>query len=174
MYASSPVPQKGIDSDEYSTRRVLRFLEFLGYRDLVLKSDQKAALGKVLRHAKAHRGEGTQTMTEESPVKDSQSNGSIERSIQTVERQARTLKLALENCIGRKLEVGPDGRNPYPRLRGKKMKQPLVEFGESVHFLIPDHGSLRKGNKSGGVASTWAFAWSQAKCWWEPAKECSR
>ena len=103
MYASIPVPQKGVDSDEYSTRRVLRFLEFLGYRDLVLKSDQEAALGKVLRHAKAHRGEGTQTMTEESPVKDSQSNGFIERPIQTIERQVRTLELALENCIGRKL-----------------------------------------------------------------------
>ena len=77
----------------------------------------------------------------------------------------RIVKLALENCIGRKLgadscvipwliehagnilslfEVGSDGRNPYQRLRGKKMKQPLVEFGESVHFLIPDHGSLGK------------------------------
>ena len=77
----------------------------------------------------------------------------------------RTLKLALENCIGRKLgadscvipwliehtgkilslfEVGSDGNNPYHKLRGKKMKQPLVEFGESVHFLIPDHGSLGK------------------------------
>ena len=47
-------PRKGLDSDEYSTRRVLRFLEFLGYRDLVLKSDQEAVPGKVLRHAKAH------------------------------------------------------------------------------------------------------------------------
>ena len=91
MYASIPVPQKGVDSDECSTRRWLRFLELLGYRDLVLKSDQEAALGKVLRHAKAHRGEGTQTMTEESPVKDSQSNGFIERSNQTIEGQLRTL-----------------------------------------------------------------------------------
>ena len=39
-------------------------------------------------------------------------------------------------------EVGSDGRNPYQRLRGKKTKQPLVEFGESMHFLTPDHGSL--------------------------------
>ena len=99
----------------------------------MLKSDQEAALGKVLRHAKAHRGEGTQTMTEESPVKDSQSNGFIERSIQTIEGQVRTLNLALEKCIGRKLsadscvipwlfehagnilslfEVGSDGRIP--------------------------------------------------------------
>ena len=152
MYASIPVPRKGVDGDEYSTRRVLRFLECLGYRDLVLKSHQEAALGKVLRRAKADRGESTQTMTEESPVKDSQSNGFIERSIQTIEGQVRTLKLALENCIGVEhagnilslFEVVSDGRHPYQRLRGKKMKQPLVEFGESVHFLIPDRGSLRK------------------------------
>ena len=102
MYASVPAPQKGVDSDEYSTMGILRCLGFLGCRDLVLKADQEA-LGKVLRHAKAHRGEGTQTMTEESPVKDSQGNGFIERSIQTIEGQVRTLKLALENCIGRKL-----------------------------------------------------------------------
>ena len=62
-----------------------------------------------------------------------QSNGFIERSIQTIKRQVGALKLALENCIGRKsaadscvilwlvehagnilglFEVGSDGRSP--------------------------------------------------------------
>ena len=68
----------------------------------MLKSDQEAALGNVLRHAKAHRGEGTQKMTEEPPVKDSQSNECIERSIQTIGGQVRTLKLAPDYCIGKK------------------------------------------------------------------------
>ena len=50
-----------------------------------------------LTEQKAHR------QWQESPVKSSQSNGFMERSIQTIEGQVRTLKLALENCVGVKL-----------------------------------------------------------------------
>ena len=51
-------------------------------------------------------GEGMQTMLEESPVKDSQSNGFTERAIRVVEGQIRTLKLALEDRIGKKICAG--------------------------------------------------------------------
>ena len=63
---------------------------------MVLKSNQEVALGKVLRNAKIHRGDNTQTMLEQSPVADSRSNGFIERAIQTVEGQIRTMKSALD------------------------------------------------------------------------------
>ena len=46
-YMVVPVPQKGVDPDEYSVRRGLRYLEFLGYKTVILKSDQEASLGKI-------------------------------------------------------------------------------------------------------------------------------
>ena len=56
------MPSKGVDNGEYATRRVLRFLDFLGYDSVILKSYQEAALGKGLRSAKVHRGNAKQTM----------------------------------------------------------------------------------------------------------------
>ena len=72
-----PIPQKGIDTSEWSLREGLRFL---GYTTVVLKSDQEAALGSLIGRMKTHRGEQTQTMVEHSPVGDSKSNGFIERT----------------------------------------------------------------------------------------------
>lgn len=53
----------------------LRFLEFLGYQHFVLESDQEKALGALMKKIRAHRGDQTQTMQENSPVGDSKSNG---------------------------------------------------------------------------------------------------
>lgn len=43
-----PVPQKGVDPEEYSTRQLLRVLDYLGYSEVILKCDQESALGKAL------------------------------------------------------------------------------------------------------------------------------
>ena len=167
VYSSIAVPQKGVDPEEWVTRRGLKFLEFLGYDKVILRTDQEVALGKVMRSLKLHRGEGTQVMTEESPVGDSKSNGFIEHAIQRVEGQVRTFKLALENRLGTTIpedscimpwlveyagvsltlgEVSSDGKTPYQRLRGKKLQHELVEFGERVMFMPLDalkHGKLQ-------------------------------
>ena len=36
-----PVPQKGIDSQEWSVRDSLKFIEFLGHQKLIIKTDQE-------------------------------------------------------------------------------------------------------------------------------------
>ena len=104
--AAISVPSKGVDENEYAVRRVLRFLDFLGYEKVILKSDQESAMKAVLSSVRAHRGidtvwENTQTMMEHSPVGDSQSNGLVERTIQSVESQVRTMKSALESNLGK-------------------------------------------------------------------------
>ena len=87
---------------------------------------------------------------------DSRSDGFIERTIQSIEAQIRTMRQAFESRISRKLrtdgpkfawlaiyaanlinlyEVGHDGKVSYQRLRGRKMHTELVEFGEHVHFM---------------------------------------
>ena len=50
-------------------------------------------------------------------------------------------------------ELGEDGENPYQRLRGKKLKMELVEFGEMVLFIpldIKKHGELEPRWSYGG------------------------
>ena len=114
---------------------------------------------------KTHRGEETQIMIEHSPVGDSKSNGFIERTIQSIEGQIRTLRSATQSRIGVKMvpgsalyawmithaanlinlyEIGPDGRVPYQRLRGCKLRTDMLEFGECVHFQPLDHAKLGK------------------------------
>ena len=53
-YTAIAVPSKGVDDTEYATRRVLRFLDFLGYEKIILKSDQERALSSLIRKIKTH------------------------------------------------------------------------------------------------------------------------
>ena len=54
---------------------------------------------------KAHRGNVTHTMMEHSPAYVSKANGSIERALQNVEGQTRTLKTALESRTSTKTRL---------------------------------------------------------------------
>ena len=90
---------------------------------------------------------------------DSKGNGMVERGKRDVEAQIRTMAAALEEKTGQKLDpgssvlswlvlhagtllqqlsVGKDGKTPHQRLRGRKSKKQLMEFGKSVHFMPLD------------------------------------
>ena len=163
--AAIPVPRKGLDQEDWNLKESLRFLEFLGYSNIVLKSDQERALGALIRKIRTHRGDQTQTMQEHSPVGDSSSNGLVERTIQTVQGQIRTMRSALEARLGTKMkptspafawmvshaaniitmcEIGKDGRVPYQRLRGRKMQPDLVEYAEGIMCLPLKHLEMGK------------------------------
>ena len=110
-----------------------------------------------MEHVRDHRGEQiTQIGIEHDPVKDSQSNGLVERAVQTLEGQVRTMLLALENKISTKINatddvlpwmiiyaavllniyhVGADNKTARERLRGRKSKRDVVEFGECANWL---------------------------------------
>ena len=87
----------------------------------------------------------------------------IERRIQTIESQIRTLRSAFEARTGSKLptssclfawmiihagsiinlcEVGKDGKVPFQRLRGRRMHTDMVEFGERVLYQPLDYKNL--------------------------------
>ena len=80
-----PVPQKGVDPQEWSVRQCLKFLDFLGYKKLMLHTDQEAALKAILAKLQLYRGEDVQLMAEHTPVGESKSNGFIARTNQTAE-----------------------------------------------------------------------------------------
>jgi len=155
MVMSSVVPMKGTAS-EFPARRIRAFISELGceHVEIIMKSDQEPAIVDLVREVARIRAPA-KTMTEQSPVGASASNGVIERGILTAEGQIRVMKDALEARIAGKIpsdhrllawlvefaavlvnryEVGHDGKTPYERCRGKKSKLLGLEFGEFLNF----------------------------------------
>ena len=120
---------------ENPVRRTLTCLKEIGLEgaDIVFKSDQEPALKDLLNNIGARRSAKSKieqievedvpagcgqeavgrTIHESSPVGSSQSNGFIERAIQDVEGQIRTMKLDFESHLGEKI---PSDHNLIPWL----------------------------------------------------------
>ena len=117
-----------------------------------------------MQRVRMYRGANTQNMIENSPVGSSQSNGMVERRIQSAEGQVRTLRSAFEARTNSKMrtssclyawmvihagnilnlfEVGRDGKVPFHRLRGRKMHSEMVEAGERVLYQPLTYKALR-------------------------------
>ena len=89
-------------------------------------------------------------------MSESQSNGVIEKAVQEIETQARTLMSAPEARLQVKMpwdhpmaswlveyaatllnlyREGKDGKTPMERLRGDKHGRPMAEFGEQILYM---------------------------------------
>ena len=102
MMMAAAVPSKM--SGSYIQKRVIGFLKEVGclHGDLVVKSDQEPAIKAVIEdvgRAKAADGSG-RYIVEHSPVGASQSNGMVERGIQSVAAQARVLLSVVQERWG--------------------------------------------------------------------------
>ena len=160
------LPGKSTANEPYSryvVDAVIKDLKSLDRKKCILKSDQEPAMLALQERVRQLRcGEEEQTILENSPVAESQSNGVIEKGIQEVESQARTLMCALEerlravipwnSPVGAWLieyaavllnlyREGKDKMVPMERLRGEKHDRPIAEFGERVHYLPLGSGS---------------------------------
>lgn len=166
MTMSAVVPRKG-STGAFAARRLNAFIKELGceFVDITVKSDQEPALVSLIEDVRRLRT-GARTFVEHSPVGASPSNGVVERAIQTVEGQLRTMKSALEHrwrkavpdnhavltwmtehasVLLNKAAKGDDGKTPHERLRGKKATLIGVEFGEGVFFRTkPSRDRLAK------------------------------
>lgn len=152
MLFAHVVPKKGF-THEHGAEEMIKDLKKLGYAEVILKCDGEPALKSVQEEVKRRRPEPT--ILENSPVGDSRANGAAERAVQAIGEQVRVLRRGLEQRLGLKLsgkhpvmswlvehaadllsryQVGDDGRTGYERLKGKKCKQEMVEFGEKVHY----------------------------------------
>ena len=100
MVMASVVPVKGT-SGQFAAMRVMSFIRECGAAeaDIILKSDQEPAIETLIRDVATSRG-ARLTMMEQSPVGSSGSNGGVERAVQSVEGQLRTLKSACEARLG--------------------------------------------------------------------------
>ena len=143
--------QKG--ADEHLCRRIVDDLDNMGYKQVVMKSDQEPALRTLIETVKATwNGDAA---LENSPVGESESNGAVERAIQTWSGQVRTMKDALESRLKcdipaehpimtwlveyaatliRRCSVGADGKTPHEKIKGRPSRRPVAEFGEKLWF----------------------------------------
>lgn len=127
-----------------------------GKESIVVKSDNENSISDLVNEIVELRS--SETHVETSPKYDSQSNGIAERAIRSHEGLCRTIKLALEDHIGGRIDcshpiitflvphtadlltkimIGKDGRTAYERIKKKKYSGELVEFGCGVHCLVP-------------------------------------
>ena len=99
-------PTKGAES-QVAAELFLDAVQELGFRDapIMYKCDQEPALLDVINLVSSCRK--SQTIPENSPVGQSQSNGSIENAVSLVQSRVRRLKLALEERLGHQVPQPP-------------------------------------------------------------------
>ena len=140
MVSDHVVPLKGAVID-WVIQQCARNLERLGhYGQITLMSDQEASIVDVPREIANLRG-SRGTLSEHSPVADSQSNGFIERGIFSAEEMTRVFLLDLSSRVGspisvhspvfpwivehatdilNKCHVASDGKSAYERLKRRQ------------------------------------------------------
>ena len=159
------IPYKGNDDSNQVADMVLSDVEWLGYSRLIFKTDGEPAIQafvkRVIELAKVEIKTLDQVGQEHSPAYDSQSNGSTEIGIQLVRGLFRTVRLCLEERLGKSIPPshaitswllehiamtynamvkGDDGLTAWGRARGKSFRQQLVGFGECVLYRHPNKG----------------------------------
>ena len=166
-----PVDRKG--PVEYVVAWIIRKLDEAGYSGvpLTLKSDQEPAIMDLKKSVALRRQAATAPI--ESPVRESQSNGTIERAIRSWQGQFRTLRHQLEANIGAKVSMESpivewmaiwaaelitrfvlreSGRTAYESITGHRCKQPTFMFGETIMFrCAPDKTGRHKSESEWSI-----------------------
>ena len=136
--------------------------------DITVKTDQEAVIMTMVENLARERAKkgAMRTVVEHSQKHSSQSNGIVERAVQSVEAQMRVIRSAIEEKMEVKIggkhaiwawvaeyssyllnrfEVGKDGKTAYERCKGKKAKVLGLEFGEGILWKRrPIGGKLAK------------------------------
>ena len=148
------VDKKGVSARVQA--KVLEVLNTLGYRRVVIKSDQEPSL-VALRRSVQQTWEMGEATLEDSPAYDPKANGAVERSVRTLKEQVRTMKSDLEGrletkleagdrsalcwmiehagCLLRRYKIGPNGKTAYENIKGRASRRMMVPFGECVWWM---------------------------------------
>ena len=156
---SYAVESKG-SMEEWMVQQAIEDLETVGLKNerLVLKSDQENSITDVMKEIQKARECEFGTALDNSRVGDSDSNGTIENAVGSVEGMCRTLRVALEDKLKQKVAITdpvipwlvrhaghlitkcwirPSGRTAYQLIKGRRSNVRMKEFGEAVWFRIP-------------------------------------
>ena len=161
MVFAHVLPYKGVQKGPVGSKCLLNDLRKLGYPKMIVRYDPEPALQAVVEAAK--NGFQGQLILEKIPVGVFERKGEIERAVQTIEGESRTLRSALETSCGSKIgddsviltwlveHAGTlhnlfhrsgemkDGKTPYSRHRGREWRVSIPPFGETVEFLKRGH-----------------------------------
>ena len=148
----SAIPRKGACT--YARAFAIGWLLSLGYKRLVVKSDNEHGLLSLLRDVVAD-AVGVECIPKTSPEGDSAANGLAEGAVREVKAQVRVLRSQLEQRLGERLpedepvlawlprhaanvlsrfRVLEDGRTAEQRRTGRRWRRPTLEFGETCLF----------------------------------------
>ena len=147
---SYAVKHKGA-SETWAVHQICEDLETIGLKNdrIIAKADQEASIIDLAKEVARNREGRFGTAIDSSAVGDSDSNGTIERAIQDVEGQCRTLRSALESRVKAKIDfsspvtpwlirhagyritrcrVRPNGRTAFQMMKGRRSNGKLAEF----------------------------------------------
>ena len=151
------VPRKGVGGG-YAVKQFLRDIKKYGHRHKVLlRTDGEPAIRDLMEKVSQLRASETnvaETIIESTPKGDSKANGRAERAVQSIEKQVRVLKLAVEEHLGTfsvthkafpwlvehaadaltKFRVNPDGATAYEQIKGRAYSGLMFEFGQCILF----------------------------------------
>ena len=150
-YSASALDAKG--PTDYAVKWLCGLLRRLGYRRLILQSDGEPSVC-ALKNAVVLSMREVEIVLRESPAGEHQANGVAECAVREVKRQVRTLRYALEECLGPVPEehpmlrwlpmaasdaisfyrIGKDGLTAEVRRTGRPWKKLVAEFGEHVYY----------------------------------------
>ena len=100
MVYSRVVPKKGLD--DYAVGALKRITEELGYKKVVMKSDNEPSILQLKDLVRKETD--VELVMEEVPVGDHASNGSVENAVKNIQGQFRVLKDALESRLGVRIQ----------------------------------------------------------------------
>ena len=100
------VPQKGRDAAGFVVDTLASAIKWLGYNNVLLKSDNEPAVLAVLRDTlRAIRVDVDEAKEEHCLPYDSQANGGVENGIRNLRGMLRSLRGCLEDRLGRKFPI---------------------------------------------------------------------
>ena len=161
MYAATFVQEKGLEP--YAIKYFSSFIQSLGYRKLIVRSDGEHSI--VALKEKACKEAGVEFISKEAPKGDHKANGLVESAVRVVKEQVRVIKSSLEEKLKTKLEdkhpllawmprhaadllsrykIGQDGRTAEQRRTGRNWNRPLVQFGEKVMYKAAESAEERR------------------------------
>ena len=144
------VPRKEAELP-WIAKRAARFIDQLGHNRVTLRCDKEPAIEVLARKIGQARQEGSQTVPDRLPLGERKFKGMIERAVELVASQARTLIAALENPVRRKEIVlaaeaaRPKGQHTHPGIRRE----------DSVHARQPSQQEGESGNRDSVPECSW-------------------
>ena len=170
------VKSKGLGGDRYAAEKIRADVAWLGYREIILRSDNEPAIVAVLKDAlRSLKVAAVDRVAEAHPPPyDSKASGSIENAVKLVQGLLRTMKLCLQERIGKHVPLqhpvvawlvrhvawslnvrsrGVDGRTAYERLRGRPFSKRMLGFGEQALCKLPVKGAAHEAD--GKLRSRW-------------------